>query len=95
MSTYPRPVEVLHDGRWLPAQLLHAYRRADGAWVGVVQYFDRESVMGCYGPVASVADQLNLRAAQLAHGLFRPWPRLLIPGIAYPVRGGHVGRGMS
>ncbi len=33
-----RWVEVLHEGRWLPAQLLHACRKSDGAWRGVVRY---------------------------------------------------------
>lgn len=31
-------VEVLHGGRWLPGILLHAYRRDDGRWRGVVRY---------------------------------------------------------
>lgn len=33
-----RDVEVLHDGCWLPARLLHAYRTPDGTWRGVVRY---------------------------------------------------------
>ena len=31
-------VEVLHEGRWLPGLLLHAYRRDDGRWRGIVRY---------------------------------------------------------
>jgi len=32
-------VEVLHEGRWLPGTLLHAYRRReDGRWRGIVRY---------------------------------------------------------
>lgn len=49
MSTYPRPIEVLHDGRWILGRLLHAYETPDG-WRGVVEYFDRETVRGYYGP---------------------------------------------
>jgi hypothetical protein len=33
----PRPVEVLHDGRWVPGRLL-AYRRDPGGWRGMVRY---------------------------------------------------------
>jgi len=33
-----RPVEVLHEGRWVPATLLHAYR-VDGRWRAVVRYY--------------------------------------------------------
>lgn len=31
-------VEVLHEGRWLPGRLLHAYRRDNGRWRGIVRY---------------------------------------------------------
>lgn len=31
-------VEVMHDGSWLPATLMHTYRRNDGRWRGVVRY---------------------------------------------------------
>ena len=31
-------MEVLHDGRWLPGILLHAYRRDGGRWRGIVRY---------------------------------------------------------
>lgn len=31
-------MEVLHEGRWLPGLLLHAYRRDDGRWRGIVRY---------------------------------------------------------
>lgn len=32
-------VEVLHDGRWLPGTLMHAYRRReDGRWRAIVRY---------------------------------------------------------
>lgn len=31
-------VEVLHEGRWLSGRLLHAYRRDDGRWRGIVRY---------------------------------------------------------
>ena len=34
----PRPVEVLHDGRWLPGWLLAARRNPDGSWRGLVRY---------------------------------------------------------
>lgn len=50
MSTYPRDVEVLHDGRWIRGQLLWAYRTPEGQWRGIVHYFDREAVLGYYGP---------------------------------------------
>ena len=33
-----RPAEVLHDGEWLPADLLHAYRDRHGRWHAVVEY---------------------------------------------------------
>ena len=38
--TEPRDVEVLHEGRWLPARLLRAYRKPDGTWRGVVTFSD-------------------------------------------------------
>lgn len=31
-------VEVLHEGRWLRARLLHAYRQPNGRWRGIVRY---------------------------------------------------------
>ena len=33
----PRPVEVLHDGHWVPGWLL-AYRHDPGGWRGMVRY---------------------------------------------------------
>ncbi|NHC12514.1 hypothetical protein [Motilibacter deserti] len=33
-----RPVEVLHEGRWVPATLLHAYRVGE-RWRAVVRYY--------------------------------------------------------
>lgn len=51
-------VEVLHAGRWLPGILLHAYRRDDGRWRGIVRYTagvgeryeqgrDQDEIRGC------------------------------------------------
>ena len=39
----PRPVEVLHDGRWLHGWL-KAYRRDGDAWRGLVDYRDPVSL---------------------------------------------------
>lgn len=55
----PRDVEVLHEGRWLPARLLRAYRKEDGTWRGVVTFSD--------GPGRNyyqARDQHELRPAQ-------------------------------
>jgi hypothetical protein len=41
------PVEVLHDGRWLPATLLSTRREADG-WQGLVGYSDPVTREGFY-----------------------------------------------
>ena len=38
MAVLPRPVEVRHDGRWVPAALLAARRGRDGRWRGLVQF---------------------------------------------------------
>jgi hypothetical protein len=36
-AVLPRPVEVVHQGRWVPGTLLAAYRFR-GRWRGVVRY---------------------------------------------------------
>lgn len=39
MSDEPRPVEVLHDGRWIRGRLLGWTRRDEhGTWWGIVRY---------------------------------------------------------
>src|SRR6478672_7595175 len=42
----PRPVEVLHEGCWLPGSLLAVRRERDGRWRGLVSYTDRAAVVG-------------------------------------------------
>ncbi len=37
MQQLPRPVRVLHDGRWVTGTLYEA-RREDGRWKGFVRY---------------------------------------------------------
>ena len=37
-SPAERPVEVLHEGRWLPGTLLHAYLVGE-RWRAVVRYY--------------------------------------------------------
>ena len=44
----PRPVEVLHGGRWLRGTLLAARRDAGGPWRGLVRYVDPASHLGYY-----------------------------------------------
>ncbi len=34
----PRPVDVLHEGRWLAGMLLAARRNPGGPWRGLVSY---------------------------------------------------------
>ena len=49
-TEYPRDVEVLHLGRWVPGQLWWAYRTPEGQWRGIVHYFDMATLLGYYGP---------------------------------------------
>lgn len=37
MEGFPRPVQVLHEGRWVDGQL-EAVNRIGGAWRGLVRY---------------------------------------------------------
>jgi hypothetical protein len=55
----PRPVEVRHDDRWLPGELLAA-RRGPGGWRGLVAYTDRSTALGYY----HWRDQAELRRPQ-------------------------------
>jgi hypothetical protein len=43
----PRPVEVLHGGRWMSGELL-ATRRGPQGWRGLVAYTDRRTALGYY-----------------------------------------------
>ena len=47
MAGVLNPVEVLHEGRWLPATLLNTRRDSDG-WHGLVGYSDPLSRQGYY-----------------------------------------------
>jgi hypothetical protein len=67
----PRPVEVLHDGRWLAGSLVAVRREHDGGWRGLVSYTDRAAVVGALGS----RDLLGLageRTAPLAYYHWRP-----------------------
>ena len=44
----PRPVDVLHDGRWLRGELLAARRDPGGPWRGLVHYFDPTVCLAWY-----------------------------------------------
>ena len=45
----PRPVEVLHDGRWVRGSLLAVRRERDGRWRGLVSYTERSAPIGALG----------------------------------------------
>ena len=57
----PRPVQVHHDGRWLPGTLLAARRDGQGPWRGLVTYTDPVSTLGWYQ--WRPADELRPRKA--------------------------------
>ena len=42
-----QPVEVCHEGRWLPATMMATRREADG-WFGLVGYTDPLTRQGFY-----------------------------------------------
>jgi hypothetical protein len=51
----PRPVEVLHDGQWVPGRLL-AYRRDRDGWRGMVRYrVDLSQYLHVARPVGAAA----------------------------------------
>jgi hypothetical protein len=45
---YPRPVQVQHEGRWLPGTLLAARRDGHGPWRGLVTYTDPTVTLSWY-----------------------------------------------
>ena len=45
---YPRPVQVQHEGRWLPGTLLAARRDGQGPWRGLVAYTNPVTTLGWY-----------------------------------------------
>jgi hypothetical protein len=61
MTDVLNPVEVLHEGRWLPATLLNTRRDVDG-WHGLVGYSDPITRQGYYHWCP--AEQLRLAADQ-------------------------------
>ncbi len=54
-----RECEVLHEGRWVSAWLLHHYRTDEGRWRGVVTY-----TVGIGETYMQARDQDELRPAR-------------------------------
>ena len=67
----PRPVEVLHDGRWLQGSLLAVRRERDGRWRGLVSYTERSARVGTLGTRALLALPTT-GTAPLAYHHWRP-----------------------
>lgn len=60
-----QPVEVLHEGRWVPATLLNARRDTDG-WSGLVAFTDPVTRTGYYH---WCADRLLRRPSETSQNL--------------------------
>ena len=67
----PRPVEVLHEGCWLPGSLLAVRRERDGRWRGLVSYTDRAAVVGSLGS-RTLLGLAGEATAPLAYYRWRP-----------------------
>jgi hypothetical protein len=75
----PRPVEVLHDGHWVPGSLVAVRRERDGRWRGLVSYTERSARVGALGTRELLALPAS-GTAPLAYYHWRPGGMLRRPG---------------